>query len=68
MRARYKEFVRDKYYDDEDIPWWKGYVRNDYYHYTTTVAPIGFNVLFAIVYWVFIVVRVKVYKFKEKRL
>jgi len=41
----YKEFMRDRYFRGEIIPWWKGYVDSDGYQ-TTIVAPLLFNILF----------------------
>lgn len=44
----YKEFVRDRYGRGEQVPLWKAYVDYDVLRNNYIVAPIGFNVIFAI--------------------
>ncbi len=46
----YKAFVRDKYNNVELVPWWKGFVMFYYERNETLVAPIGFNLIYQLIY------------------
>jgi hypothetical protein len=47
---RYRSFVRDKYNEGEIVPWWKGHVVDDFCSRRVRVAPLGFNIVYGLLY------------------
>jgi hypothetical protein len=54
---KYKEFVRDRYANREVCPLWKGYVDKDFLKDEVIVAPIPFNIIFSVVWYLWLSLR-----------
>lgn len=44
---KWSEIKRDRYSPGEIVPWWKGYVTDDFCTRYVIVAPLGFNIAFS---------------------
>lgn len=58
MKKAYKQFVQDKYQSGELCPWWKGYVYYNLMYDRHIVAPLGFNIIFQLIYNIWLSVKI----------
>lgn len=57
MKKAYKSLMRDTYKRYEAVPWWKGYVSEDWITEEVRVAPIPFNILFQVAFFLWITMQ-----------
>lgn len=65
LLEKYKNFVCDRYQPGVLVPWWKGYVKDSYMRHEVVVAPIGFNVVFGLIYDLYHLIRT--YRIQARR-